>query len=593
VNALASNTSLHQLMERYPFLLDFLAGYNKKFELLQNPIMRATVGRAATLGRVAEMGDIPLEDLVRDIAAEVRSRTGEVLHPGAGAQDPDSEGTIGGSAAPGSAGASGTAGALGPDGASHSPAAAGSEGAVGAPAGSPPGGATRMKELIKDLHDGLPPEEARQRFDALIKNVSPEQIGAMEEQLIREGMPVQEIQRMCDLHVAVMRGGLDQSAEVTAPPGHPIHTYMAANEVITDLANRLGDQSSRISGGASTAPEPGWAPSSGGGTGPLGHGEGAPDPGSSSSSRGGAGVSGDGGAAPAEPALRRDMSRVLEELSGVHNHYLRKENQLFPFLERHGITGPPKVMWGVHDEIRTQMKEARAAVEGAPAEEVSRKAAAFTRSVIEMVYKENKILFPLAAQTLSRREWVEARKGEDELGYAFVEPAAPFEAKEPKGGGISLPIVAVPAPSHAAAGPAASTDALLDLGTGRLTLEQVDMILRVLPVDLSFVDADGFVRYYSETAERLFPRTPGAIGRHVENCHPPKSVHMVKEILRAFAAGEREVAEFWIEMGGKFIHIRYYAVRSPKGAYLGCLEVSQDVTGIRALEGQRRLLEWN
>jgi uncharacterized protein len=403
-----------------------------------------------------------------------------------------------------------------------------------------------MKELIQDLHGGLPPEEAQKRFDKLIKNVSPEQIGAMEEQLIREGMPVQEIQRMCDLHVAVMRGGLDQNAEVSAPPGHPIHTYMAANEVITDLASRLGDLSSRISGGAAAA-----------------------------------------------PALRRDMSRVLEELSGIHNHYVRKENQLFPFLERHGITGPPKVMWGVHDEIRRQMKEARAAADEAPAEEVSQKAAAFARSVIEMVYKENKILFPLAAQTLSRKEWVEARKGEDELGYAFAQPAAPFEAKEPKGGGISLPIVASPAPSDDAAGPLGPGEALLDLGTGRLTLEQVDMILRVLPVDLSFVDADGFVRYYSETAERLFPRTPGAIGRHVENCHPPKSVHMVKEILRAFSAGERDLAEFWIEMGGKFIHIRYYAIRNPAGAYLGCLEVSQDVTGIRALEGQRRLLEWN
>jgi uncharacterized protein len=537
VNALASNTSLHQLVERYPFLVEFLAGYNKKFELLQNPIMRATVGRAATLGRVAEMGGIPLEDLMRDMAAAVRDRTGDDLLTGAPP-------------------------------APTAPPAAGA-----APREE---GAAAMKELIRDLHGGLPPEEAQKRFDKLIKNVSPEQIGAMEEQLIREGMPVQEIQRMCDLHVAVMRGGLDQNAEVTAPPGHPIHTYMAANELITDLANRLGDLASRLSGEAAAAAEPGSAPEAGGGS----------------------GVAGTGGTTPPGPELLSEMGQVLEGLSGIHNHYVRKENQLFPFLERHGITGPPKVMWGVHDEIRRQMKEARAAVEEAtaeeaPAQEVAGKAAAFARSVIEMVYKENKILFPLAAQTLSRKEWVEARKGEDELGYAFAEPAAPFEAKEPKGGGISLPIVASPAPSDDAAGPLGPTDALLDLGTGRLTLEQVDMILRVLPVDLSFVDADGFVRYYSETAERLFPRTPGAIGRHVENCHPPKSVHMVKEILRAFAAGEREVAEFWIEMGGKFLHIRYYAVRNPKGTYLGCLEVSQDVTGIRALEGQRRLLEWN
>ncbi|MGD2122270.1 MAG: PAS domain-containing protein, partial [Gemmatimonadota bacterium] len=132
----------------------------------------------------------------------------------------------------------------------------------------------------------------------------------------------------------------------------------------------------------------------------------------------------------------------------------------------------------------------------------------------------------------------------------------------------------------------------VDLGTGRLSVEQLDMLLRHLPIEISFVDADGFVRYYSETEDRLFPRTPGAIGRHVENCHPPKSINMVREILQKFASGERNVAEFWIQIQDKFIHIRYFAVRNEDSVYLGCLEVTQDVTGIRALGGQRRLLEW-
>jgi len=217
-----------------------------------------------------------------------------------------------------------------------------------------------------------------------------------------------------------------------------------------------------------------------------------------------------------------------------------------------------------------------------------------------MVYKENKILLPLAQQTLTHAEWAEVRRGEDELGYAFQEPTAPFpeEVKaapatpaSPRAkAGIQLPIVSA-APT--APLPEGANQAYVDLGTGRLSLEQVDMMLRHLPIEISFVDADGFVRYYSETEERLFPRTPGAIGRHVENCHPPKSVHMVKQILQKFADGERDVAEFWIEIQEKFIHIRYFAVRNPAKEYLGCLEVTQDVTGIRALEGQRRLLEWS
>jgi len=382
-------------------------------------------------------------------------------------------------------------------------------------------------------------------------------------------MPVEEIQRLCDLHVAVVQDSLDKQEEVEAPPGHPVHTYLAGNEIITSIANQLGE------------------------------------------------LCGDGHKeAFSDPAWASELQAVLEKISGIDNHYLRKENELFPMLERHEVTGPSQVMWGVHDEIRAQLKEAKASLSREPGEEAANAGTSLARAVIEMVYKENKILLPLAQQTLTHAEWAEVRKGEDELGYTFQEPTAPFpEAAEPAAAtpspaagatqpspvpiqnktpgaraGIGLPIVSA-APT--APIPEATDQAYVELGTGRLSLEQVDMMLRHLPIEISFVDADGFVRYYSETEERLFPRTPGAIGRHVENCHPPKSVHMVKDILQKFADGERDVAEFWIEIQEKFIHIRYFAVRNPAKEYLGCLEVTQDVTGIRALEGQRRLLEWS
>lgn len=132
----------------------------------------------------------------------------------------------------------------------------------------------------------------------------------------------------------------------------------------------------------------------------------------------------------------------------------------------------------------------------------------------------------------------------------------------------------------------------LELNTGTLTPQQVDLLLRHLPVDVSFVDAEDVVRYYSETPDRIFVRAPAVIGRKVQNCHPGKSVHVVEAILAAFKAGTKDSAEFWIELGGRFILIRYFAVRDEAGAYKGCLEVSQDVTGIRALEGQKRLLDW-
>ena len=125
-----------------------------------------------------------------------------------------------------------------------------------------------------------------------------------------------------------------------------------------------------------------------------------------------------------------------------------------------------------------------------------------------------------------------------------------------------------------------------------MTVEQVNMMLKHLPVDISFVDENDEVRYYSATKDRIFPRSPGVIGRKVQNCHPPKSFAMVQKILDEFRAGRRDKADFWIQMKGRFLLIQYFAVRDEQGVYKGTLEVSQDVTDIRKLEGQKRLLDW-
>ena len=135
-------------------------------------------------------------------------------------------------------------------------------------------------------------------------------------------------------------------------------------------------------------------------------------------------------------------------------------------------------------------------------------------------------------------------------------------------------------------------DSSLSLDTGQLSVEQINIMLKHLPVDVSFVDASDELRYYSDTPQRIFARTPAVIGRKVQNCHPPKSVHVVQKIIDAFRAKEKDTAEFWIELKGRFIHIRYFAMRDKEGNYRGTLEVSQDVTEIRKLEGERRLLDW-
>jgi hypothetical protein len=248
-------------------------------------------------------------------------------------------------------------------------------------------------------------------------------------------------------------------------------------------------------------------------------------------------------------------------------------------MERYGVTAPPKVMWGVHDDIRALFKKVRAATDACNPSELADAGHHLCNAVEDMIYKEENILFPMCFELLSSQDWGDLRKGEAAIGYALVEP----------GKGWSPPSATT---SEEPTDRPKGALERLPLDTGLLSLEQVNLMLTHLPVDLSLVDEEDVVRYYSDGRERIFPRSPGVIGRKVQNCHPAKSVHMVEAILDAFKKGEREVAEFWIEMQGKFLHIRYFALRDGSGKYKGCLEVSQDVTGIRALKGERRLLEW-
>jgi DUF438 domain-containing protein len=265
---------------------------------------------------------------------------------------------------------------------------------------------------------------------------------------------------------------------------------------------------------------------------------------------------------------------LLDRLSLIDRHYLRKENQLFPVIETKGITGPSKVMWALHDDIRSFLKDVRKRVQDGKMEKVA--AEALAKMVKDMIYKEEHILFPMALEALSEDEWAKVRKGEEDIGYAWIRPEAEWK----------------PATESFQQALLSEKVGSLNLDTGQLTADQVNLILTHLPVDLSFVNENDEVAYYSATPERIFPRSPGVIGRNVQNCHPPKSVHMVEQILAAFKEGTKNVAEFWIQMRGRVLHIRYFAVRDGAGKYRGCLEVSQDVTEIQKLTGEKRLLDW-
>lgn len=289
-------------------------------------------------------------------------------------------------------------------------------------------------------------------------------------------------------------------------------------------------------------------------------------------------------------AEHRELLRIAEELNSVvkkggpagelehirrhlresESHYLREENVLFPVLERYGIVEPPRVMWSEHEEIRRLKKEIQSA-EGGRLREL---AVSLGEKLASHFFKENRILFPTALEVVPEGEWPGLRAQFDEIGYCCFTP----------------PVPPAPAP-EATAAPAPSPKGRLRFPTGELSPQELEAILNTLPVDITFVDKDDTVRYFNETKERIFVRTPAVLGRKVQNCHPRKSVHIVERILREFREKRRDVAEFWIDYRGKFVYIRYFPVWGRNGEYLGVLEVTQDVTRIKSLKGEKRLLD--
>lgn len=484
-------TRLDDLLKKYPFLPEFLARFSPKFGLIMNPVLRRTIGKMVRLDKVASMGDVELGALLSALAAEIAARTGDKVE-------------------------------------------------TGAPPPSPGVRKERqevLKGIIRDLHRGEDLETLKKRFRELIRDVAPTEISAMEQALIDEGMPEDEVKRLCDVHVQVFKESLEGRESPDAVPGHPLHTLMAENRALEGLLAEL----------RALIPEPG-----------------------------------SGRIPPPRAETAAALTALAGKLAEVEKHYLKKENQLFPLLESKGVSGPSKVMWAIHDDIRGHLKEFRQLLAASDLDSAFRLGRWLATEMADMIYKEEKILLPMSLETLDDADWARVKEGEEGIGYAWIRSAAGGAPAVPPGEG-NAPAAEIPHPGAAGS---------LELSTGALTPEQIDLLLTHLPVDIAFVDAEDVVRYYSETEDRLFVRTPAVIGRKVLNCHPGKSVHVVEAILDAFKARTKDVAEFWIERGGRFIHIRYIAVRDKAGTYRGCLEISQDVTGIRSLSGEKRLLDW-
>lgn len=394
-----------------------------------------------------------------------------------------------------------------------------------------------LKHMIKQLHEGQAPEAVKAQLIQLLGKVPYEDVVLVEQELISEGMPPGEILKLCDIHTKALKGTISQEGSKEAPPGHPVHTFLQENRGLGWHLNELKNSFSRIEK-----------------------------------------MDDDQDASPEMAEIRNHV----HALTDVDKHYKRKENLLFPYLEKNGITGPPTVMWGKHDEARELLDSAVEALsatqeysagEAKSVIELSVKPAA--DAIEEMIYKEEEILFPMCMDTLDDSEWYDIYNQSLEIGYCLYDPKDEWKPEgidivkkeEEEGERIQLP-------------------------SGSFTKDEINTILNTIPFDLTFVDKNDTVRYFTQGKERIFERSRAILGRQVQLCHPPKSVHIVEKILEDFKSGKHDRAAFWIEMRGRFISIEYFALRSREGEYQGVLEVSQDLTEKRQLEGEQRLLNY-
>jgi len=394
-----------------------------------------------------------------------------------------------------------------------------------------------LKHMILQLHNGEAPDIVRNRLVELLTSIPYDEVVEVEQELISEGLPVEEVLKLCDIHQMVLDGHIDQTGKKMIPAGHPADTLKKENQELEKVILSLGQLFT--------------------------------DAGSIN-----------------EIDIKQWLIKVhtqLNSLMDVDKHYKRKEYLLFPFLEKYEITGPPKVMWGKHDEIRALLKasiEAVSITEPVTKEEllpiIEFVLQPAVKGVSDMISKEEEILIPMSMDKLTEADWYSVYQQTNEFGYCLYDPQTEWKPE-----GVVVGEVAY------------NTGNNIPLNTGSFNINELEALFKTLPIDLTFVDKDDKVKFFSLGPDRIFTRNRAILGRDVRMCHPPSSVNVVEKILSDFKDGSENSAAFWLTIQGKFIYIEYFALRDSSGSYLGTIEFTQDLTRMRQLTGEQRLLSYS
>jgi uncharacterized protein len=389
----------------------------------------------------------------------------------------------------------------------------------------------KLKEIFKDLHSGRNLDEVKAHFDAFIGKVTIDEIAQLQHEFVEDGsMTNDELQRIYTQHTAIFKEGIEEYGhQVDRPedrPGHPIHTFKLENRAIEKLLKSqvqvhldqfaMEDTDENVY------------------------------------------------------KLLGDINLLLD----IDKHYSRKENLIFPYLEKYGIFGPTNNMWRIDDFIRDAIKDAKQklATYHGDKKSIIHVITYIINEVNDMIYREEHMLFQMALSRFTEDEWVKIAHESDEIGFCLTGPAEEWK------------------PERKPLDENAISEGYIKMETGILSLKQLELLLNHLPVDITFIDQDDVVRYFSHGKERIFARTKAVIGRTVQNCHPPRSVHVVEELLADFKAGKKDTEDFYIKFRDKYVYIRYFAVRDENAKYIGTLEFTQNIDPIQAIKGEKRIL---
>lgn len=392
-----------------------------------------------------------------------------------------------------------------------------------------------LKELILRLHKGESVESTQKELKKVMGEVPYGEVVQAEEELIKEGLDREEVLKFCDLHSDALKGNLMSKFSKEIPEGHPVDVFINENRELEKVIENIRKLYPTKEAKDIKPPE-----------------------------------------------VLLEINKQFNLLMDVEKHYVRKENLVFPFLEKHNITGPPMVMWGKHDETRGLLKSAFSVFDEKENLDLETLNGFIElifepalKSIEEMIYKEENILFPMCIDTFTDIEWYQVDQQSDDIGFCIYFPEKRWQ------------------PNFETTDNEKRDDAKVRVSTGALKPEELEAMMNSLPLDLTFVDKDDKVRYFSHGKDRIFTRSKAILGREVQYCHPPSSVHIVNQILDDFKSGKQDAAKFWIDFHGKYVHISYYAVRDKNGKYLGTVELTQDIVEYRSLEGERRILQYD